>query len=51
MRTQLGPTNIVAILHMREAWPGCRRPLIEFKWPVGASIWYVKTFTVGAFVW
>ena len=51
MRTQLGPTNIVAILHMWEAWPGCRRPLIEFKWPVGASIWYVKTFTVGAFVW
>ena len=51
MRTQLGPTNIVAILHMWEARPGCRRPLIEFKWPVGASIWYVKTFTVGAFVW
>ena len=30
------PTNIVAILHMREA--GCSSPLIESKWPVG--VWY-----------
>ena len=30
------PTNIVAILHMREA--GCPSPLMESKWPVG--VWY-----------